>query len=178
MSSNDAPSGRLRSALVAIALGVASITAAEQGTMLREGLRFPARRTADVAPETPPELPADSEQIIPSTIRVGGRTIARSRERVTVAGGDREWFFQRNTIDPRRASGALIIHAQRLIVSYEESDLLVALRVRGWTDVLAIGVGEQGAETTPGVSGAALEEPYVRFPNYRTLDVTEWLEGQ
>jgi hypothetical protein len=68
------------------------------------------------------------------------QTITRTADRIHVAADDRrEWLFERNAIDSRRVSAALVEHASRVIVLYEESDLRNRLGIRGWADVLSLG---------------------------------------
>jgi hypothetical protein len=87
----------------------------------------------------------------PGPSRVLRETITRTANRlhVTMDSGH-EWLFERNPVDPRRASGFLVRHASRAIVVYEESDLRTELGIRGWADVLALGFdAELLAQMTP-----------------------------
>jgi hypothetical protein len=52
----------------------------------------------------------------------------------------REWLYVRNPRDPRRVHGALADHTQRVIILYGESELRNWQGVRGWLDVLTLGV--------------------------------------
>jgi len=146
------------------------------------------------------QLPAELWNVAPATItllvheRAAGRksavkhVVSRTSDRVHLALPDgREWLFTRNALDPRRASGFLVHHGRRAIVVHEESDLRNWLGIRGWVDVLAL--GEETASprsdltvrvvresVRPGVDGSLLRAPSERFPDYRVLDLAEWLE--
>jgi len=99
-------------------------------------LVLPTRRAPDAPPEPPPALPPGA-RVTPFTLEVVihlqegtgyrstfRRRISRTTDRIHVAENDgREWLFERNTIDPRRASGAFVDHRERLIVVYDESAL-------------------------------------------------------
>lgn len=112
---------------------------------------MPLRRAAAARPSDPPALPSEADSITPLTLQVTVRrtgdgrtsaielTISRTADRVHVRAGDREWLFERNLRDRRRVSGFLIAHEERTIVEYEETDLRIALGVRGWADVLMLG---------------------------------------
>ena len=105
----------------------------------------------------------------------------------------REWLYVRNPIDPRRVSGVMIDHETRVLVTYEESDLRNARGIRGWLDVLALGLDPDtlevddaiGAHTPPvsvrwirfSVDAALLAWPTARLPNYREIAYADWLEG-
>jgi hypothetical protein len=141
--------------LCVVAIPVAVSTAQKPSATTDEAvaLVLPTRRPPDAPPIGPPELPPAVERIPPLTLsavtrRVPSRgrpqtlqqTITRTIDRVHVARGDkREWLFERNTIDPRRVSGLLVDHTTHTIVIYEESDLRLALGIRGWADVLCLG---------------------------------------
>jgi hypothetical protein len=98
-------------------------------------------------------LPAAAQTITPSTLDVvfrrgaaANRTrplrqvVSRTADTIHIAGSDRrEWRFERNTIDPRRVSAAVVEHAAQTIVLYEESDLRIMFGIRGWADVLTLG---------------------------------------
>jgi hypothetical protein len=169
-------------------------------------LTVPTRRSHAASSATPPSLPAAANDVTPSTVDIvirrqspSGRvetlrqTISRTSERIHVAGPDgREWLFERNPIDPRRAGASLVDHASQAIVLFEESDLRMALGIRGWADVLALGVeapasraaDRQGTRSTrlavdrirPGADAGLLEPPVLRFPTYRVYDRADWLE--
>jgi hypothetical protein len=112
----------------------------------------PKRRTSDRSPAPPPPLPAGAESVTPSTIDVVVRRdygatrsrtlrqrIARTANRIHMENESREWLFERNPIDPRRVAGTLVDHRAQALVLYEETDLRMALGIRGWADVLALG---------------------------------------
>ena len=68
------------------------------------------------------------------------QVVSRTADTIHIAGSDRrEWLFERNTIDPRRVSAAVVEHASQTIVLYEESDLRMMFGIRGWADVLTLG---------------------------------------
>jgi hypothetical protein len=61
-------------------------------------------------------------------------------ERIHIASdGKREWLFEQNARDARRISGWLTDHVHHVIIRYEESDLRIAMGLRGWVDMLALG---------------------------------------
>jgi hypothetical protein len=113
----------------------------------------PKRRAPDEPPAPPPELPDSASRIMPATIDIVVRrtttgrrvqllrqTVSRTAERIHLAGSDgREWLFERNSVDPRRVSATLVEHPSKVIVLHSESDLRMALGIRGWADVLALG---------------------------------------
>ncbi len=102
------------------------------------------------SPGPPPELPAAAHTISPSTIdlvfqRAGAElvrhAVTRTEARVHVRqSASREWLYVRNPRDPRRVNGALADHTRRVIIQYGESDLRNWQGVRGWLDVLTLGV--------------------------------------
>jgi hypothetical protein len=114
----------------------------------------PTRRAPEAPPAQPPELPSAGEHVTPLTLELVTRhqpgkaatnrvrqTVSRTRNRIHIAFGDgREWLFERNLIDPRRVSGWLIIHGSRTIVLHDESELRNRLEVKGWADVLMLGL--------------------------------------
>ncbi len=113
----------------------------------------PTRRAPEARPAAAPELPSGADHIKPLTFdlilrreRPKGRTqavrqtVSRTRDRIHITVGGREWLFERNAIDPRRVSGQLIDHARRSIVLHDESDLRNMLGLKGWADVLMLGL--------------------------------------
>jgi hypothetical protein len=179
---------------------VVSLAIVEPTTAMQTGksaetwvLTEPKRRAPDTPPAPPPSLPADAHTITPTTFdivvrrgpattdrRAARHTISRTADRIHVRGHDgREWLFERNPIDPRRVSATLVEHAAKVLVLYEETDLRMMLGIRGWADVLALGVDRQAFAIEPGKPGvdAALLRPALeRFPKYRVVDLAEWLE--
>lgn len=112
----------------------------------------PARRPSASTAPLPP-LPTAAHEVTPLTLQVmvqrstaGGRTatvrqtVSRTRERVHIDAGQREWLFVRNPVDPRRVSGVLVDHATRTLIEHEESDLRHMVGVAGWIDVLSLGL--------------------------------------
>jgi hypothetical protein len=117
----------------------------------------PTRRPMADAPADLPELPPNADAITPMTLVVvlrqdGGfvpgtpirQTVTRTAERIHVQADDRrEWLFERISIDPRRATAALVDHPSRTIVLYDESDLRITRHIRGWADALMLGFDRQ-----------------------------------
>jgi hypothetical protein len=114
---------------------------------------LPVRRPAPSAPPVPPELPPGADRVTPLTVhltittRARGRaraiaqTVTRTADRVHVAAASgAEWLFERNPVDPRRASGFFIEHTARTIVAYSDSDLRAMLGIPGWAHILTMGV--------------------------------------
>lgn len=147
------------------------------------------KRRAEIAPAPAlPPLPADADRIPPQTLEVvlpaGLHTIVRTPGRILVAHREREWLFERNVLDPRRASATLVEHASRAIVVYEESDLRNLLGLNGWADVLAttsyIGDGaSRGAKVRrvrQDIDETRMQPATNRFPDYKVFDVADWLE--
>jgi hypothetical protein len=115
-------------------------------------LTVPSRRKPDESPAAPLALPKGADRIAPVTIDLAIRrqstsgpsqtvrqTIVRTADRIHIATRDREWRFERNPIDPRRASASAVDHRSQSIVLYEETDLRMMLGIRGWADVLSLG---------------------------------------
>lgn len=134
-------------------------------------LSVPKRRTPDAPPVAPPALPAVAERVTPLTLNATIRrkptqgpvetlqqTISRTADRIHIgASNGREWLFERNPRDPRRVSAALVEHASKAIVLYEDSDLRMMLGIRGWVDVLALGFD------------TSVLDAYKRAPEVRTV---------
>jgi hypothetical protein len=116
-------------------------------------LTIPNRRALEGPPSPPPALPEGADRIAPLTIDVlirreaGNRsvqvlrqTVTRTAERIHMAAQNgREWYFERNPVDPRRVSAWLVDNAAGAIIRYEDTDLRIRLGINGWTDVLALG---------------------------------------
>jgi hypothetical protein len=49
-------------------------------------------------------------------------------------------FFLRNPLDRQRITGPLIDHHKRVVLEFHESDLANARLVRGWAEVITMGV--------------------------------------
>jgi hypothetical protein len=115
-------------------------------------LVLPTRRALDAAPTAPPDV-AKQGRIAPTTllvtvtrrphtgpVRAIRRTVSRTTEQIHIAEtGGREWLFERNPIDARRVAATSVDHRARTIIHYEETDLRIALGIRGWADVLSLG---------------------------------------
>ncbi len=163
------------------------------------------------------------------------QTVTRTAKRVHVQqSSDREFLYVQNPNDPARVSGWVVLHDEKVIVRYDESELRNWQGVRGWLDVLTLGVdlstvsgppvplaikdvegltfvrhdrprarGEADeiwwcqnqllplevvrrlpegstivtvARIRPQVATELLDSPEIRFPNYRSVDLAEWLE--
>ena len=115
---------------------------------------IPARRTSDVdRPLPPPDLPFGANRIRALTIDItiqreaGGaihtqtQTVSRTADHVHFsAANGREWLFQQNSRDPRRVQAYLIDHRSRTTVMHAESDLRMLMGIRGWCDILLLGL--------------------------------------
>lgn len=138
--------------LVAIALPTEPI-AAQSSIEASSPLTIPKRRPVEGAPTTPPALPASADSVAAATLdfvvtrkAAGARasnlrhTVSRTVDRMHLTASDRrEWLFERNPVDPRRVSATLVEHAGKAVIVYGETDLRMALGIRGWADVLAFG---------------------------------------
>ena len=208
----------------------------------------PPRASSPLVIAVLPELPPRASAIRPSTMVVSierrrpsgpasktRQTVTRTATRVHVAMADgRELLFERNPVDPRRASGFVVHHDKRTIVRYDDTELRNWLGLRGWTDVITLGfdtsalgalqattqkkslagwtfvrfvarekdqqvrdvwwntdealpssfrVVDAAGSTTMTVTridrfakDEVLRSPAVRFPNYRVVDLADWLE--
>jgi hypothetical protein len=146
-------------ATVPVSIGSATSGPQPPQSMQPEGavpLVTPKRRAPAAAPAGPPALPPAAEHVTPLTLetvvrRQAGKrvetlsqTVTRTADRVHIAGGDgREWLFERNTRDSRRAFATSIDHANRALVLYDESDLRNMLGIRGWAQVLSLGLDHE-----------------------------------
>jgi hypothetical protein len=125
-----------------------------QGKNAHDAPILPLRRdTADSVVQIP-NLPTSAQNVTPLLLTASiqtrysnarmetlKQTISRTSDRIHVATMPGvEWLFERNSVDHRRVSGSLIDHSLRTIIVYEESDLRNMLGIRGWIDVLAMGV--------------------------------------
>jgi hypothetical protein len=102
----------------------------------------------------PPEVPEHLENLNPltATIRVrvesengpieSIRSVVRTPDRVYVNYQDQgqEWLFIRNPRDGRRVSGQLVDHREESVLFFYEQDLSNAAIVRGWADVVSMGI--------------------------------------
>ena len=118
--------------------------------------------------------------------------VSRSRTRVHLSRSDNtEWLFVQNPVDPRRVSGVLIRHADKVVIAYEESDLRNWMGIRGWADIIrmaqdtprrytgisgGIGIEVRVERARPGVDASRLLDPTLKFPTYRSTDLAGWLE--
>lgn len=175
-------------------------------------LTVPTRRGAVLPqPGPPPPLPAGADAIAPQTVtltmrakaedgraRTAQQTVSRTSTRIHIAMADgSEWLFERNPVDPRRASAFAVLHASRVVVAYSDTDLRNLLGITGWTQLLTFGCREAPAtaatlprscasldgrshltidRVTAGVDPRLTALPAERFPGYREVDVADWLE--
>ncbi|MEO5823406.1 MAG: hypothetical protein ABIT71_23120 [Vicinamibacteraceae bacterium] len=79
----------------------------------------------------------DPRQAVEGAIEQVTRTADRVHVRLSPT---REWLYVRNPLDARRVSAVMIDHDQRALVTYEESDLRNTRGIRGWLDVLTVGL--------------------------------------
>lgn len=178
----------LAAAVVAVAFTLAaplalSVSAQTEDAQGRWALTVPKRRAADAPPASSPPLPAAAESITPATINIivrrsskGGRpsalrqTVSRTTDRIHLTGRDgHEWLFERNPIDPRRVSATRVEHASKAIVLYEETDLRMALGIRGWADVLALGLDTELLTRCQRMAGVQVVAG-IRFARYAAND--------
>ena len=179
---------------------------------------MPVRKATPPAPRALPPLPPGAERVTPLTLhvrvttRASGRvserrqTMTRTFDRVHVVNSDVasaasgvEWLFERNPVDPRRASATYVAHAAKTIVVYSDSDLQTMLGIPGWAHVLAMGLDpEVLAGVTPSSATRTIDTPdgtrlvierasatvdlqlvqpaELRFPGYRVVNLADWLE--
>ena len=149
---------------------------------------LPKRRAVEQAPAFLPPLPPDSEQLKPMTMDVvvhgQPRKILRTINRILVTTRDREWLFERNSVDPRRVSATVIEHAEKAIVIYGESDVRNLLGFYGWAEVLALSAEGNSSPALvverrrAGVDEQLLRPCLTRFPAYKVVEVADWLESK
>ena len=174
-----------------IAAIVAMCCAAGSNPEQDSRIQAPTRR-AVITPVAPlEELPPDADLVEPQTLEIvtrvqpiGGNaetwreTVTRTVERIHLLSPGREWLFVRNAKDPRRVSGTLVDHAERTVVHYDESDLRNLLGMNGWADALRLGFepGFNVERRAGSVNRALLRNAAERFPEYKVVDIAEWLE--
>jgi hypothetical protein len=147
--------------------------AKESSTGLTEDLAGPQKRGFELQlPERHPRIssatsePADVPEhfealepvLVKITVRIESenayvesvRSVIRTRERVYVdyQGHGQEWLFLRNPLDARRVTGYLVDHQERAVLHFYQSDLANASIVRGWRDVITMGVSIDGLRAT------------------------------
>jgi hypothetical protein len=104
--------------------------------------------------------------------------------RAVVTTKNREWLFQRNSVDSRRVSATITEHPEKAVVEYAESDVRNLLGINGWAEVLKLTstdadkAGITIVSATAGVDEGLLRPSHVRFPGYKLFDVADWLEGK
>jgi hypothetical protein len=113
--------------------------------------RSGARPSPAAVPEVPDELasPPDVTVEVETRLERSGRaplhqrkSVLRTSDRVLVSPGPAgpDWLFVRNPKDRRRLSATMIDHRERLLVSYDESELRAGGLGRGWADIASLGV--------------------------------------
>lgn len=178
---------------------------------------LPVRKGSPPAPRALTPLPPGAERVTPLTLhvrvttRASGRVserrqmMTRTVDRVHVvnsaaaAPSDVEWLFERNPVDPRRASATYVTHAAKTIVVYSDSDLQTMLGIPGWAHVLTMGIdpailaavtpcsAPRIIDTSAGTrlvierASATVDLQLVRpaelrFPGYRVVNLADWLE--
>lgn len=184
---------------------------------------MPVRKEGAPTPRALPTLPPGADRVSPLTLRVrvttraSGRvterrqTVTRTADRVHIVNGDAaaraagggaggvEWLFERNPVDPRRASATYVSHATKTIVIYSDSDLQTMLGIPGWAHVLTMGAdaailsqvtpssAPRAFDTLDGTrlvierASATVDVQLVRpadlrFPSYRVVTLADWLE--
>ena len=116
----------------------------------------PARISPAAPDAAVPSLPAAAASVRAATLEFvrtrldarepGGapvrETFIRTARRVSLRSQSErgEWLFVRNPVAPDRVSGAFADHRSRVVVEHEDTDLLIALGLRGWADVIAFRV--------------------------------------
>ena len=178
----------------------------------------PVRKGAAPVPRALATLPPGADRVTPLTLhvrvttRASGRAgerrqaVTRTTDRVHIVASDGagaakavEWLFERNPVDPRRASATYVAHAAKTIVVYSDSDLQTMLGIAGWVQVLMMGVEPAVlGQVAPSSAPRAIEAPdgtrlviesasatvdlrlvqpaELRFPSYRVVTVADWLE--
>lgn len=126
-----------------------------RGTEAPAPLIRPVRATDRPPPVAVPEVPDDlarppaiTAELETRVERRGAaavaqrRTVLRTADRVLIRFDEAapDWLFVRNPVDPRRVSATMIDHQERLLVTYDESDLSAGGLGRGWADVASLGV--------------------------------------
>ena len=176
-------------ATVSIATTPPAGALAEQQRPAGTAFARPTRTTPPAAPEAPPAVPIAMLTLTPMAFELKSSgplgdssdraplLVTRTSDRVHVRlSATREWLYVRNPLDPRRVSATLVDHTQRVIISYEESDLRNALGIRGWLDVITLDV-DLATLIRRDVDRLVLAAPDTRFPAYRVVEYTDWLEG-
>jgi hypothetical protein len=149
---------------------------------------LPKRRAVEPSPPLLPALPNDADALEASTIEIQlhgqpGKVL-RSARRILVTTKNREWLFQRNSVDARRVSATITEHPEKAVVEYAESDVRNLLGINGWADVLKLTstdadkAGITIVSVRAGVDEGLLRPSHVRFPGYKLFDVADWLEGK
>lgn len=112
------------------------------------------------------------------TSREFTRVIARTPNRMYVAfeGQGQEWLFLRNPLDGRRVTGQLVDHHQKAILKFHESDLANAHVVRGWADVVTLGISldHLGKMSATGENQAHHGIAFERYVGKEPADERTW----
>jgi hypothetical protein len=158
-----------------------AIAAALLGQQAGPAIVEPTRTsTGSPAFAGPPSVPPSAESLPPITLRVmttwndagvtkrtSRQMVLRSTERVLVVEDEakRDWLFERNPVDRRRATGYLVDHRARTIVVHEESALRASQQIRGWSDVLSLRIERERvlALRDTGERRTAFGLPFTRY---------------
>jgi hypothetical protein len=172
----------LRLSVFVVACASSSLLEAQQA------ITMPQRRPVEHRAPPVPALPANADDVKPATITVliQGQpgVVLRTRDRILVKISQREWLFERNSVDPRRVSAKVVDHPGKRVIGYEESDVRNLLGLNGWAEVLQSTshlAGRPGftiGRVNEGVDLELLKPADQRFPEYKMLEVTEWLEDR
>ena len=154
----------------------------------QQAIVIPQRRPVEHRAPPVPALPTDAENVKPLTMNVviHGQPgmVLRTKDRILVRTDQREWLFARNPVDPRRVSAQVVDHAGKLVIGYEESDVRNLLGLNGWAEVLqstsplADRQGFKIGRLNDGVDLELLKAADQRFPQYKMLEVADWLEDR
>lgn len=168
----------------------------------RRGAALPSPAPPPALPPGADAVPPQTIRLMVTALAKGRaarsarQTVTRTSEQVHLALADgTEWLFVRNPIDHRRVSGFNMLHASRVVVSYSDTELRTMLGITGWAHILTFGC--DGVELLPtactsrdGASRTRVEHvsatidrrlvamPAERFPDYREVDLADWLEDQ
>jgi hypothetical protein len=131
----------------------------DRGFKLQLPERHPRITSATSEPADVPEHFEDLEPVLAKiTVRIESenasvesvRLVIRTLDRVYVdyQGQGQEWLFLRNPLDARRVSGHLVDHQERAVLHFYQSDLANAPIVRGWNDVITMGISIDALRAT------------------------------
>lgn len=114
------------------------------------GPRRSVREPLPGLPALPPDLDSRPPVILELVVKTetergiveSRREVHRDREHLEIRFPDsgQVWHFLRNPRDPRRTWARLVDPSKRMILEYQEVDLIDAGIARGWRDVFTLGV--------------------------------------